>query len=191
MEFDFEEMKPEDGFDAFIVGDELRFSLTYKGQPVFEQVVADQDCFADVGPFAASRLERTHLVLKAVAEFMNAGGSMAELHDFVWAALRLVSQELKTKKYDEPVLDFGRYEYLQGDVNDRDRYVFLDAESGQVVEWDRSLYIDRSLTIEDFPELSFNGTSTNTVDIHREDFIEKGQADSSPDLLPGPPDNAG
>lgn len=179
MRFRFEDMKPEDGFNAFVSNDVLVFDLTYKGDTIWDCVLASQGDYGDAGPFAASQLERLSYLAEAVAEFLNAGGTVDEITG-------LLEQLTKDHNFDthSPVLDFGPYQYLRGFSSDMGHHIFMNPETGQCVEWDRYMFIDMAVTAEDCG-VELNGIATNTVDVYREDIKQAGQTDGSIDILPG------
>jgi hypothetical protein len=178
MKFDFKDMKPGDGFNAYITDDLLVFDLTYRGEIVFDTVLASLADYPDCGPFAASHLERLNHFAAAVAEFLNAEGTLEQMTE--------VLQKMSNMPVDShsPLLDFSPYQYLHGFGNDKSHHMFLDPSTGHAVEWDRFLFIDMALTVEDCG-VDLNGATGNTGDIDSQDPGQAGQTNFRIDVLPG------
>ena len=184
MEFDIEQMRPEDGFHSQVVDGELVFDLTYKGEKVFSEVFSDEGCFKDAGDFATSQLDRVQLLLQSFADFLNAGGSLSELKDFSRAVMQAILSRGICDKPESPVLDYGKYVNVDTLKSDHVMHTFLNVETNREVAWERFYFIDLDAQIFEDGENHVR-LAPGTFDVHPDNSCEAGQTDSGPDLLLG------
>jgi hypothetical protein len=120
-------------------------------------------------------LRRQLIVLKAVAEYLNAGGNPNELQKMVIGI-------------DETLWLHGWSYFNSGTTSDGSQvHEYVDTAGERFVRWVRNEFIDIDLTLEQIEDDNTGHTraSANTVDADRRSIEASGQDGSSSDRLFG------
>ncbi len=174
--FDWNQLRPDDGYFAAIVQlhtrTELVFGLKVGGELVKRRTVSAVDT---PDPEIVGLFKRRLIVLQAMAEYLNAGGDLRDLR-------------LLMPHPDEGSVWTEGWTYFDGGVEpDSGNWVheFANADYTRFVRWVRNEYIDTNLTLEDISDDTIRPPSP-AAHLDLDDPEAEGQADREDHRLPGP-----
>lgn len=176
--FDWKMLQPDDGYFAEFVREEdpprvsLRFGFKVSGELLYCRTIGE---VTDPAPEAVGDLKRKLILLKAMADYLNAGGDGADLQEIL-------------PQPDEGGVWVEGWHYFDTGIEPATGnrvHEFVNLTYDKFVRWVHNEYIDVDLTREQMDDDRIHASSL-AVPVDLEDSGETGQPDEGADGVFGP-----